>query len=160
MDLEVAAKERRLRTIKLEDGELVIPLRGAKKTRYPSANPHAGVWGTDRWYVMVPTTRPVLTQNKATDFDWALEFTLADDAVLVFGHPNSILDLIINGPPVFRARQRRSPNEAQMAVLSRNAFQPSASKSGPPRAPSRGEKKNPAEGLAADSAGGNARKAR
>lgn len=134
MMVEEFAAKHRLRTLKLEDGEVVVPLRGAKKDRYPSNNPHAGKWSEAEWYVLIPTNYPARTADAATGFDWALTFKLTDNAVLVFGAPISILALITKGPNKFRARTLRRLAPAHKARLIQTGARHRFAKSGASKA--------------------------
>lgn len=133
MTVEEFAAKHRLKVARLEDGEVVVPLRGGKKGRYPSNNPHAGLWGEDLWYALVQTRYPSRTADAATRFDWALTFNITDEEVIVFGAPLSILALITKGPNAFRARTMRRLAPAHVARLVQSGARHRFAKSGASR---------------------------
>lgn len=122
MDVESVATANRLKMMRLEDGEVVIPLRGGRKDRYPSNSPHAGIWSETEWYALVPCPRPGRTVDAACAFDWALTFKITDNAAIVFGAPTSILSLITKGPLKFRAKSLRKVSAETLALLRKHGF--------------------------------------
>ena len=64
-----------LRTMKLEDGENVVMLYGARKKsdKWRSDQPHAGMWGKEIAYALVPSDKPGWKTNAALRFDPTLE---------------------------------------------------------------------------------------
>jgi hypothetical protein len=115
MSLETVATKLRLRTMRLEDGEVVVPLRGWKKSlRFDSNNPHAGEWGQGIWYALIPCKRPGIIAGSVLAHNTELDPKTTDDAVLIHGSPGAIIELITKGPKKFRAmtQRRLSPEHA------------------------------------------------
>lgn len=109
----------RFRTIRLEDGEPVIPLRGRRpKPRHPSDAPHAGLWAPGLGYVLVPFSLGKRTPLRATlgVYFETLGVPAVDrssDSEILFLAPlEAIFSLLKSGPPSCRARIRHSPRSA------------------------------------------------
>lgn len=109
----------RFRTARLEDGEVVIRLRG-KGGRYPSDQPHAGVWSRSEMYILVPSSQPDRRVVQALAMFPVLRSQSGEDAVLLIGADDVILTLISTGPSWCRARVRKAPETA--SHLSKHAF--------------------------------------
>jgi len=96
--------------MKLEDGEEVIRLRGASRGTYKSDRPHAGVWGSDRGYVLVPcrSRESVLRRTRdALKHAFSLENRSSDLEVLLLGTFAQVTALITSGPLWCRAQAKR-----------------------------------------------------
>lgn len=135
MDLETAAKEHRLKIMRLEDGEVVIPLRGwKKKARHGSDNPHCGIWGANLWYVLIEAKQPNRPAGAALAFDTTLTPKTTDNACMVFGSASQILSLVTKGPKPFRAMKRRVLSASHAEKLAQankqHRFMPSLEKAG------------------------------
>lgn len=117
---------------KLEDGERVIRLRGGTRGGFKSDQPHAGTWGTEKAYVLVPSgsIRAVNARvKKALEFDPSLENRSSEAEVLLLGSFPRITDLIVRGPLFCRARAVRAATPTDH--LSRWQFRPGAAPRGP-----------------------------
>lgn len=94
-------------TLVLEDGERVIRLRGGRAAReWKSDRPHAGSWGQDRDYVLVPCRTRYSVGRRAemaTRSIVGLENRSSDAEVLLLGSPEVIRRLITEGPVWCRA---------------------------------------------------------
>ena len=96
---------------RLEDGEEVLRLRGGEgPAAYASSRPHAGIWGKDRLYVLVPcvNSHSVNKRRKVavTRFP-GLEDKSSDAEVLLLGSPALIEVLVTVGPLWCRAIRSR-----------------------------------------------------
>ena len=106
----------------LEDGEEVIRLRGAgRKTPRSgrrSDRPHAGWWGAERMYLLVPHSKPGSLTNKLVALEPGLENRSSDAEVLVIGPEPVIRRLLDAGPSRCRAIRRRqlSPEQREIAT--------------------------------------------
>jgi len=117
----------RFRTMRLEDGEEVIRLAGGgrKGSGWPSDKPHAGVWGGDRSYLLVPSGASTRRRvQRLLESSPALENRSGDAEVLVVGPMAGIARLLESGPPFCRARVRRPPSDA--TALAPFRFPPAA----------------------------------
>lgn len=112
--LKALAAEHLLRTTRLEDGELVIRLRGKARGGWPSDHAHAGMWSDDTMYVLVPVEHPKRRAHSAREMFPRLVDRSSDGEVLLLGSDEDILKLITTGPDWCRARKKRqvSPEEA------------------------------------------------
>lgn len=107
-------------TMRLEDGEQVVRLRGGRgKRQWNSDRPHAGLWGQNLAYVLIPglgqrsaTTRSRLAQERYPD----LQNRSGEGEVLLIGPVDRILELVTKGPLWCRAipsRKGQPRTEAQ-----------------------------------------------
>jgi hypothetical protein len=88
------------RTCRLGDGEVVI--------RLPRGDgAHAGKWGADCWYLLIPCSMPARRAGKLLAFEPALRNRSSDAEVLVLGSQAEILRCLLGGPVWSRARRRR-----------------------------------------------------
>jgi len=88
-----AAEALRLRTRKLEDGELVLPVgRGG----------HAGAWGAAEWYVFLPSKRHASELGAL-----GLRLRTGDAEVLAFGTQEHVI-AVVNAGPAWRRAKRLS----------------------------------------------------
>ena len=120
----------RFRTMRLEDGELVVMLRGARRKftdGWMSDQPHAGDWSRVLSYALIPATRPGARARAVLGFDRNLSVNPTDDAVLVTGPHDAVGKLLSEGPSFCRAKIRRLPQPqtaAQVAALALHRFLP------------------------------------
>jgi len=123
----------RFRTMKLEDGEEVIMLRGSRKKpldpngrpTYRSNCPHAGVWGKKTCYVLVPSARGVSNRaRKCLSFGPGLVDRSGDFELLILGPSNEITNLITSGPSFCRAMTRRTVSPERAESMRQFRFQP------------------------------------
>jgi hypothetical protein len=112
--LKAIAAEHLLRTKRIEDGELVIRLRGKKQGAWPSDHTHAGMWSSDTMYVLVPCNHPRGRAQAACQQFPHLVDRSSDGEVLLLGSIEDVLALLSSGPMWARARKKRqvSPEEA------------------------------------------------
>lgn len=95
----------RFRTALLEDREPVIQLRGFKKSNPILSNqPHAGMWGPDTAYVLIPCRYPARRAAAILRFDPTLVDRSSDAEVLILGSKDAIRTLLRSGPEFCRAR--------------------------------------------------------
>ena len=115
-------------TMRLEDGEVVARLYGGRrgvKPQRPSDRSHAGVWGQDRVYILIPcqTARSSTLRLLALlEVDSTLESRGGDFEVLVLGSNEQIGKILAGGPQWARAKPSRKGQErsaAQEAVSAR-----------------------------------------
>ena len=113
-----------LRTMKLEDGENVVMLYGARKKsdKWRSDHPHAGMWGKEIAYVLVPCSMPGRRAAAALQFDPTLQDRSDDASCVVMGSVEAISRLIRTGPRAFRARRPRAVSSAQARMLAEMGF--------------------------------------
>lgn len=119
----------RFLTMRLEDGEQVVRLRGGrgKGLAWKSDRPHAGVWGPEKDYVLVPcqTSASAKRRAKVAVSSWpGLNDRSSDDAVLLLGPPGLIERFMTEGPPWARAlisRKGMPRSDAQQAAAERLA---------------------------------------
>src|SRR6185369_4273148 len=113
--------------MRLEDGESVVRLRGgrSKALRWKSSRPHAGVWGPETHYVLIPcqTTRQASRRSKlALASVPGLTNRSSDIEVLMLGSPDNIQRLVTQGPTWCRAlpsRKGQPRTAAQEAAAAR-----------------------------------------
>lgn len=109
-------------TMRLEDGESVIRLRGGRGLQRKSDRPHAGVWGKKTSYVLVPCRTRHQTRMRAALAVSSVEGITdrsSDAEVLVLGTHEAIERLITSGPAFCRAlvsRAGQPRSEAQIAA--------------------------------------------
>lgn len=102
----------RHRTLRLEDGELVVALRGASGPRRCD-RPHAGLWGPGVGYVFVQSPGRVRRRAGAClAFDPGLEDRSSDAEVLILGTVEQIARLVSAGPAFCRARVLQTARDA------------------------------------------------
>jgi hypothetical protein len=107
-------------TMRLEDGEQVIRLRGCKRLGWKSSHPHAGIWGAKTHYVLVPcrSTRSVNQKvTMALRSFVGLTDRSSDAEVLLLGSPEVIEALITTGPRWCRARISKAGRPRTAAQL-------------------------------------------
>lgn len=106
-------------TMALEDGERVIKLRGGRGAReWKSSRPHAGSWGQDRDYVLVPCRTRYSVGRRAemaTRSFLGLENRSSDAEVLLLGGSEVIRRLITEGPIWCRAMVSRKGQPRSVA---------------------------------------------
>ena len=96
--------------MRLECGEVVIRLRGARRAAFKSDHPHAGAWSSSLAYVLVPckTRASVLLRTRAAIKHSKNLLNRSSDAeVLLLGTPDQITALISSGPAWCRAVKKR-----------------------------------------------------
>ena len=94
------AERNRWRTRFLEDGELVIRLRGGG---------HAGAWGRETWYLCVPCKSPARRAAKLPD----LHDKSGDAELLMLGPTHRmVFSVLANGPPWARAARKPAGRSA------------------------------------------------
>jgi len=101
------------RSMTLEDGEIVTPLRrGSRpKPRWKSDAPHAGHWGAGSDYLLIPNlTRFSVARRarQALNLHPDLSNRSGDSDLLLLGPPHSIHALFTLGPSWARALTRPS----------------------------------------------------
>ena len=101
--------DERFRTMRLEDGEQVIRLRGAARGSHKSDRPHSGTWGHGKSYLLVPcqSERSLKLRLNACPGLAGLENRSGDVEILLIGPEAEITHLIANGPAWCRAQKRR-----------------------------------------------------
>ena len=117
----------RLRQIKLEDGEVVVPLGRSRCQRHeqPSSRAHAGVWSDSASYALLTSaTRSGSVANSVRAFDSCLCLLRTDGELLIIG-PDAVIErLIREGPPCLRARRKREPGSHLARYAFANGGQP------------------------------------
>ena len=114
-EVRLPFSDSRLRQIRLEDGEVVVPLGRARLQDdvWPSSRPHAGKWSDSESYALLTSvTRAVGVANYVRAFDPCLNVLVTDCEILVRGPHNAIERLILEGPRCLRARCQRNPSSA------------------------------------------------
>lgn len=93
------------RTWTLEDGEVVVPLRGARKASM-SNGPHAGYLGSEEWYIYHP--RLLNGRNRLR----GLLDRSGDFETRLYGTAEAVYAALTYGPGALRAKLRRSKQTA------------------------------------------------
>ena len=105
----------RHRTMRLEDGEMVVQIRGGGRRRnvsYPSNLPHAGLWSeTEGYAILYFGARAGRRPGSILAFDPSLDVKTTDAEILVRGPRERIRNLLDNGPPFCRARLRQTARD-------------------------------------------------
>lgn len=111
-------------TMRLEDGEQVVRLKGGRGARrYNSDRPHAGVWGPETDYVLVPcrsSRQAKLRAGSLLSSFPMLDDRSPDDGILMLGAPAAIYAVLTQGPAwcqalVSRKGQPRSKAQQEAA---------------------------------------------
>jgi hypothetical protein len=110
---EIAA-EHLFRTTRLEDDEQVIRIRGGARGKWPSDHPHAGIWGPETMYMLVPSSHPNSRALAACRQFPRLVDRTSEAEVLLLGSIEDIVMLMKKGPGWGRARKKKrvSPEDA------------------------------------------------
>jgi hypothetical protein len=127
-DVAAVAERGRLRTARLEDGELVIRLRGAEVNRA-----HAGAWGVGRWYVLLECGRPGAASRVLSAFD--MQVAANDAGVLAIGDEAGLLRVFATGPVWARPRRRRPEGSAEHLAAFRMPAYRTSSEAFPGKSP-------------------------
>ena len=109
----------RFRLMRLEDGELVIRLCGARHPSLKSNRPHAGIWSPSTAYLLVPCTSRrscSLRISSALQSCVGLLDRSSEVEVLLLGTPEQITSLILSGPRWARAQKKRASHPAPQLV--------------------------------------------
>src|SRR5436309_1977159 len=115
----LAARERQ-RAARLEDGELVIRLRGAEVE-----SAHAGKWGAGSWCLLVEHGCPASAACRLSGF--GLRVSANDAGVLAFGDEVALLRAFAEGPAWARSRRRRPAGSAeQLESFRKSAYRTSS----------------------------------
>lgn len=104
---------------KLEDGELVVRLRGSKRrtSGWRSCLPHASKWSLMEAYIYVPcSTRTVRRRFQKLASKWPrMAWRGGDWELLAVGPTEDVLEAITVGPLWCRALRRRLANADHLA---------------------------------------------
>ena len=112
-------------TMTLEDGEKVVRLGGGRGQARKSDRPHAGQWGKETSYVLLPcrSARQVTIRSQACMASVpGLTDRSGEDSVLMLGSHADIERLLTTGPRWCRALRSRKGlprTEAQQAASAR-----------------------------------------
>lgn len=101
-EVHEVATANRWRTHRLGDGELVVWIAGAGRPE----DGHAGMWGSDTWYILIEHSRPNIPLQHQSLKTPGLVVETNDAGFLVKGPRDPILAVLHQGPRPLRARRR------------------------------------------------------
>jgi hypothetical protein len=105
--VQAVAEENRWFTRKLEDGERVIQLRG-------KSGAHAGAWGKDDWYALIPCTSPARRDAIMKAAFPGLKSHSGDVDTLVIGPEAVVLAALRTGQVWARAKRKRAGDASRL----------------------------------------------